>query len=70
MSQKSQTDFMNDFFDGLQPDSDGLVVDAMHQEMLAQQAAQVAAAAAQAAAQAQAQADGESKTATQSPKKV
>ncbi len=61
---------MNDFFGDLQPDSDGLVVDAMHQEMLAQRAAQVAAAAAQAAAQAEAQADpGMSKTATQSPKK-
>ena len=59
------------FFWNFELDSEGLVVDAMHQEMLAQQAAQVAAAAAQAAAQAQAQADpGMSKTASQSPKKV
>jgi len=64
---------MNDFFGDLQPDSEGLVVAALHQEMLAQQAAQAAAAAAQAAAQAEAQAQsdpGMSKTASQSPKKV
>lgn len=41
---------------GLQQDSEGFVIGAMHEEMLTQQAAQAAAAAAQAAAQAQEQA--------------
>ena len=52
----SDEDLMNEVVSGLQTDSDGLVICAAHEEMLALQARDVAQAALQAALQAAAQA--------------